>query len=261
MKILTFLLLLFTLTAGAQTAITVTVKDAENNSALPFATVIAHNKNFIADVDGKVIVTDPGNSFTVTYTGYKQQKVIVTSSRKFYTIKLAPLPEVLKEVVINATNPANELMGRAIRRKLLTDPQRKLESFKYKTYDRLVVTANPDSISGKLVSVFAYEKLGKRFQKLDSTIFKFKKIIDRQHLYQTEKVSEFKFNRNQGLKEEVLATRMAGFKQPLYEFIGLNLQSYSVYTDKIEILKLNMQAPLQMMPCWNTILKYSIRLP
>jgi len=244
MKILTFLLLLFTVTVGAQTAITVNVKDAENNNALPFATVIAHNKNFIADVDGKVVITDAGNSFTVTYTGYKQQKVSVTTSRKFYTIKLAPLPQVLKEIVINATNPANEVMGRAIRRKLLTDPQRKLESFKYKTYDRLVVTANPDSISGKLDSVFAYEKLGKRFEKLDSTIFKFKKIIDRQHLYQTEKVSEFKFNRNQGLKEEVLATRMAGFKKPLYEFIGLNLQSYSVYTDKIEIFETKYAGPM-----------------
>ena len=177
MKILTFLLLLFTLTAGAQTAITVTVKDAENNNALPFATVTAHEKNYITDVDGKVVVDNSGTTLSATYTGYKSQKITIETSRRFYTIKLTPRPEVLKEVVINATNPANEVMGRAIRRKLLSDPQRKLESFKYKTYERLVVTANPDSISGKLDSVFAYEKLGKRFQKLDSTIFKFKKII------------------------------------------------------------------------------------
>ena len=56
MKILTFLLLLFTFAASAQTAITVTVKDAESNNALPFATVTVADKNFVTDVDGKVIV-------------------------------------------------------------------------------------------------------------------------------------------------------------------------------------------------------------
>jgi hypothetical protein len=244
MKILTFLLLLFTFAASAQTAITVTVKDAESNNALPFATVTVADKNFVTDVDGKVIIDESGTMLSASYTGYNQQKITVEASRRFYTIKLTPRPEILNEVVINASNPANEIIGRAIRRKLLTDPQRKLETFKYKSYDRLVVTANPDSISGKLDSVFAYEKIGKRFQKLDSTIFKFKKIIDRQHLYQTEKVSEFKFNREQGLKEEVLATRMAGFKKPLYEFIGLKLQSYSVYTDKVEIFETTYSGPL-----------------
>lgn len=244
MKILQFLLLLFSLAAGAQTAITVTVKDAGDNSTLPFATITSNNKNFIADGDGKLVLQQPADFFTVSYTGYKSQKVMVHAGIKFYRIVLTPRPEILKEMVINASNPAHEIMGKAIKRKPGNDPQSKLESFKYKTYDRLVVTANPDSVSGKLDSVFAYEKIGRRFMKLDSTAFKFKRIISRQHLYQTEKVSEFKYTKEQGLKEEVLATRMAGFKQPLYEFIGLKLQSYSVYTDKVELFETKYAGPL-----------------
>ena len=244
MKILTFLFLLLSISVGAQTAITVTVKDAENNTGLPFATVISQGKNYITDVDGKLVLEQPSATITATYTSYTPQSLTITPERRFYTIKLAAHSEVLKELVINDNNPAKEIMGRAIRRKPITNPQQKLASFSYKTYDRLVVTANPDSISSKLDSVFVYEEIGKRLAKIDSSRFKFKKLIDKRHLYQTEKVSEYKFNRDQGLKEEVLATRMAGFKQPLYEFIGLKLQSYSVYTDKIDLLETKYAGPM-----------------
>jgi hypothetical protein len=244
MRIFTLFFLLFTVAASAQNAITVTVKDAENNTALPFATITSKGKNLITDVDGKLVIEYHSDTFTVSYTGYHSQKVVVKPEAHFYTVKLKSNPEQLQELVINGVNPATEIIGRAIRRKAINDPQRKLQSFRYKTYDKLVVTANPDSINGKLDSIYAYEKIGKRFLKLDSTSFKFKKIIDQQHLYQTEKVSEFKFIKGQSLKETVLATRMAGFKQPLYEFIGLKLQSYSVYTDKIDLFNTKYAGPL-----------------
>lgn len=244
MRILTVLLFLFTLTIQAQTAITVVVKDAKSNDPLPFTTIESNGKGFISDVDGRVVLDQPGSFFTVSYTGYSPKRVNVEKGRKFYTVKLELHTEQLEAVVINASDPAKDIIGKAIRRKSINDPQRKLSSFVYKTYDRLVVTANPDSISGKLDSIFTYEKTGRRFEKIDSSGFKFKKIIDQQHLYQTEKVSVFRFNKEQGLKEDVLATRMAGFKKPLYEFIGLKLQSYSVYTDKIDLFETKYAGPL-----------------
>ncbi|MES2486358.1 MAG: DUF5686 family protein, partial [Bacteroidota bacterium] len=244
MRILTFLFLLIHFTVTAQTAVTVTVKDAQTELGLPFATVVSGTKSYITDVDGKLILERPGTTLYATYTGYAKGQAAITPLVKFYTIKLEPKSDELDEVVINAPNHANDIVGRAIRRKHINDPQRHLESFTYKTYERMIVTANPDSISGKLDSIFTYEKAGRMLQKVDSTHFKFKKLIDRRHIYQTEKVSEYKFNKDQGFKENVLATRMAGFKQPLYEFIGLKLQSYSVYTDKIDLLETKYAGPL-----------------
>jgi len=244
MRILTLLFLLISLSVGAQTAITVTVKDAQTQLGLPFATVISGNKSYITDVDGQLILEHPSATLQASYTGYSKGQAAVLSAVKFYTIKLEPQSDELDELVITATNHANEIMGRAIHRKHINDPQRHLESFTYKTYERMIVTANPDSISGKLDSIFTYEKAGRMLQKVDSTRYKFKKLIDRRHIYQTEKVSEYKFNKDQGFKENVLATRMAGFKQPLYEFIGLKLQSYSVYTDKIDLLETKYAGPL-----------------
>ena len=45
-------------------------------------------------------------------------------------------------------------------------------------------------------------------------------------------------------KETILATRMAGFDQPLYEYLGLKLVSYSVYENPFEILEIPVQNPI-----------------
>ncbi|MFP9112315.1 DUF5686 family protein [Flavobacterium sp. RHBU_3] len=238
------MLFFFTLSVGAQNAITITVRDAETNKPLPFATITSAAKNHVADVDGKLVLSVTANEFTTSYTGYSPQKTKLKEGNVFYTVLLAPKATTLHEVVINAKNPANDIIAKAIKRKPVNDPQQKLESYRYKTYDRLVITANPDSIKSSIDTVFQYEKAGRLVEKIDSATYKFKKFINKQHLYQTEKVSEFSYNKSQGLKEMVLATRMAGFKKPLYEFIGLTLQSYSVYTNNIVIFETKYAGPL-----------------
>ncbi len=247
MRILTFLLLLISNIVVAQSAITGIVKDSETGQPLPFATIYQQNgKSSIADVDGKFVLEHAPmhEIFTVTYIGYSERVFKITPGRNFYSVAMESKPGQLQEVYIDGVNPANEIIRKALRGKIINDPQQKLNSFSYKTYERLIVTANPDSISGALDSVYAYEKAARIFKKIDSTEYKFKKLVEKRHIYQTEKVSEFLFNKKQGLKENVLATRMAGFKQPLYEFIGLKLQSYSVYTNNIDILETKYAGPL-----------------
>ncbi len=247
MRILTFLLFFISLASQAQSAITGIVKDSETEEILPFATIYQQNgKSIIADVDGKFVLEHAKmhEIFTVAYIGYAQRSFKITPGRIFYSVALKAKQEQLHELVINGENPVIGIIKRAIRGRIINDPQQKLNSFSYKTYERLIVTANPDSINGALDSIYSYEKVGRIFQKIDSTDYKFKKLLEKRHLYQTEKVSEFLYNREQGLKENVLATRMAGFKQPLYEIIGLKIQSYSVYRDKIDILETKYEGPL-----------------
>jgi hypothetical protein len=245
MRIIAFLILLIGITAQAQAPVKGIVKDSKTNTPLAFATIIPQNgKTTVTDVDGRFVIENKDNitHFTVTYTGYEPQ-VVQVDGKKSYKVSLRARSEEMNELVISSVNPAKELIKLAIKAKKDNDPQKKLNSYRYKTYDRLVVTANPDSIAGVLDSIFIYEKVGRRFEKIDSSDFKFKKMIEKQHLYQTEKVSEFIFNKEQGLKENVLATRMAGFKQPLYEIIALKLQSYSVYND-IDLVETKYAGPL-----------------
>lgn len=245
MRIFAVLLLFLCFSANAQVTLTGIVKSSENTT-LPFATIITEDGQIvISDVDGKFIIEEKNlpKYFTVTYIGFKSKTVQTDIERKFYTVLLKEEPGLLHELVIEKSNAANRIIKEAIRRKPQNNPQHRLSSFRYKSYDKLIVTAHPDSISGKLDSIYLYEKAGRRFLKIDSSSFKFKKLINKQHLYQTEKISEFNYNSRQGLKENVLATRMAGFKQPLYELISLKLQSYSVYED-IDIVESRYAGPL-----------------
>ena len=161
MRVITVLLFLFSMAANAQFTITGIVKDGSTNSPLPFATIKTQEGNtIIGDLDGKFIIESKTKqqSITITYTGYEAKTVKTHSTKKFYTVVLKSKPNELEELVINQTNMATTIIKHAIRIKENNDPQQKLNSFRYKTYNKLIVTANPDSISSKLDSIYLYEK-------------------------------------------------------------------------------------------------------
>ncbi|MCG2610119.1 DUF5686 family protein [Flavobacterium sp. SM15] len=246
MKRLLFVLcILFCILCNAQRSVSGIVLNSEK-APLSFATLhLSNGKTIIGDVDGKFLIenTQGVTSFTVSYTGFTTQTITIEPNKKFYRVLLKSKTLELSELVVGE-NPALEIIRKTIASKDLNNPLKKLNSFQLKTYNKLIVTANPDSIAGRIDSVFLYEKIGARLIKMDSSDFKFKKIIQKQHLYQTEKVSQIQFNKPQGIKETVLATRMAGFKQPIYEYIGLKLQSSSVYENKIELFETKYANPI-----------------
>jgi hypothetical protein len=59
-----------------------------------------------------------------------------------------------------------------------------------------------------------------RPSKIDSSDYKFKEIISKQHLFQ-KKVSQYQFG-NEKLKETILGRK----KQPVYEILAFSLQSF-----------------------------------
>ncbi|MFB9078655.1 DUF5686 family protein [Flavobacterium procerum] len=245
MKLFCFLTLFFTLTIQAQFQINGIVTDS-NNKPLPFATITTpENNNAITDVDGKFIfkISTATSSMTVSYIGFHTKTISVSTSKKFYAVSLLQKTDDLKEVVVSNENPALTIIKKVIASKNQNDPQKKLHNFEYKTYNKLIVTANPDSIDGRIDSSAAYKDLSKKTIHIDSSDYKFKEIISKQHLFQTEKVSQYQFAENK-LKETILGTRMAGFKQPVYEIIAFNLQSISIYDSKYELFETKYENPI-----------------
>ncbi|MFD1601216.1 DUF5686 family protein [Flavobacterium artemisiae] len=245
MKLFCFLTLFFTLTLQAQIQINGIVTDS-NNKPLPFATITtSENNSTITDIDGKFIfkISTSATSVTVSYIGFKTKTIPLITNKKFYAVTLLQKTDDLKEVVVSNENPALTIIRKAIASKSLNDPQKKLKTFEYKTYNKLIVTANPDSINGRIDSSAAYKDLDKKIIHIDSSDYKFKEIISKQHLFQTEKVSQYQFGNNK-LKETILGTKMAGFKQPIYEVIAFNLQSISIYDPKYELLETKYENPI-----------------
>lgn len=131
----------------------------------------------------------------------------------------------------------------AIRNKPANDPQHKLQSFALKSYTKLIVSANPDSIRGELETVPRKKLFGKWYTKVDSTQYKLKKFVARQHFFETEKVSEFQFD-GRNVKETVIGTKMSGFREPVYEVLGFNLQSFSIYDEYYELFETKYNSPV-----------------
>ena len=245
MKLFCFLMLFFTLTLQAQFQINGIVNDP-NNKPLPFATIVtSENTHTVTDVDGKFTLTSKLKitSFTVSYIGFESTTIITSDQKKFYPITLSLKTDALQEVVVTNENPALAIIRKVIASKNTNNPQKKLKSFEYKTYNKLIVTANPDSIDGRIDSSATYKDLKKTKINIDSSDYKFKEIISKQHLFQTEKVSQYQFGNN-NLKETILGTKMAGFKQPVYEIIAFNLQSISVYDSKYELFETKYNNPI-----------------
>ena len=245
MKLFCFLMLFFTLTLQAQFQINGIVNDP-NNKPLPFATIVtSENTHTVTDVDGKFTLTSKLKitSFNVSYIGFESTTIITSDQKKFYPVILNLKTAALQEVVVTNENPALAIIRKVIASKNTNNPQKKLKSFEYKTYNKLIVTANPDSIDGRIDSSATYKDLKKTKINIDSSDYKFKEIISKQHLFQTEKVSQYQFGNN-NLKETILGTKMAGFKQPVYEIIAFNLQSISVYDSKYELFETKYNNPI-----------------
>ena len=239
MRNLLLLVFILPLLAISQNKIQGIVIDSKTKQPLPFASIVT-NTNFgtLTDIDGEfyIITKNSFHQITVSYVGYKSVTVPISISDKFISIKLEASVENLNEVLITAKeNPALQIIRNAINNKPKNNIEKFLNSFKFNTYNKILVTANPDSISGKVDSVFVIKEGEKKFKKLDSSNYKFKKEIDKQHLYISEKISEFQFQKGKKKKEVILASRMAGLKQPIYELLAITFQDFSFYNEEYTI--------------------------
>ncbi|MFA9188999.1 DUF5686 family protein [Flavobacterium sp. FBOR7N2.3] len=253
-----FLLFFFTLSLQAQFQINGIVKNTNSNEVLPFATITTDNGNYsITDVDGKFSITSstPISFFYVSYIGYTKTKINIQKNTTFYNVSLTQATANLNEVVINTENAALAIIKKTIALKDNNNPQKRLKSFEFKTYNKLIVSANPDSISGQIDSIIVRRTKKGVYYKIDSTNYKFKTTVDKRHLFQTEKVSQYQFGNNK-LKETILGTKMAGLKQPLYEILTFNLQSFSIYDPKYELFETKYNSPIAD----NSIKEYNYKL-
>jgi hypothetical protein len=235
MKKLVLVVLLIPFFAFSQTKIQGVVIDSKTSQPLSFASIVT-NTNFgaLADLDGKFNIKskNPFQQITISYVGYQSVTIPITKDDKFIRVKLKASVENLKEVLITAKeNPAIQIIRNTITAKPKNDIEKSLNSFKFNTYNKILVTANPDSINSKIDSIFILKKGVKTFKKLDSSNYKFKKEIDKQHLYISEKISTFKYQKGKKKKEIILASKMAGLQQPIYELLAITLQDFSFYNE------------------------------
>lgn len=230
-KIFHTLTLFFTLISFAQ--IKGTVKD-ENGKPLPYVNIYIEN-TYIGTTSNELGTyelnsKDQKNIHLIfQHLGFKTQKHWVTSTQVPYQLDITLLEEnyELKELVINTSeNPTNEIIKNAIvaRKKNAA----KTDKFEADFYSRGVFKAK--NIPKKFMGI----EIGDFDGNLDST----RSGI----IYQSETVSKIKFEKPNNLKEEIIASKIAGNDNGFSYNTALNT-NYDFYENYVNF-GINMVSPI-----------------
>ncbi len=119
----------------------------------------------------------------------------------------------------------------------------KSPDFSYTFYEKSIISAYPDSISASIDTLFKNKRKTKFV--IDSSSYKFKKIITKQHVYQTEKVATVSIEKGKK-KETIIGLKMAGLKQPVYELLGQEFMPFDLSKKQLKILQFTFQNPFSI---------------
>lgn len=218
-------LVLFPYILFAQNEVEGIILDHKTQEPLAFVNIVSDSGNgAITDIDGKFSITlvDQNCCLNISYVGYQPLRYNV-SKDKLQTIYLTPKTIDLSEVTIYpGKNPAHRIIQNTIDNRDINNPE-KIDAFTYTSYDKMVLTIDADSLLKSDTSL------------LDSSQMNIRSLLEKQHLFLLETVTERKYM-SPGLNQEnVIATKVSGFKDPLVAFMISQVQSTSFYDEHIHI--------------------------
>jgi hypothetical protein len=230
-----WLLFLIPLCSISQQTYTGIIKNHYTNESLSFANIkLTDLKLFHSNIYGnfEFETSKTIREFTVSYVGFQPKTIKIIPNTFHYEVYLTPKTEQLNEVIIQASeNESLRIVKNIIENEPMNNLLKNLSNFNYNAYNKTVISANPDSISAKIDTIFKVENGKRVLKKVDSSSFKMKNILDKRHLYISEKISNFHYKKGSEVKEEILGVRIAGFKQPLYEILSLNFSDFNIYDE------------------------------
>ncbi|HNW96998.1 MAG TPA: DUF5686 family protein [Bacteroidales bacterium] len=211
------------------------VIDAQNHEPLAFVNILINNENNVhqTDIDGVFKITSLQNidSLKLSYVGYESYTYKVGDKTKNILIALTSKEVLLNEVVIlPGENPAHRIINRMIENRDLNNPE-KLSSFSYSSYNKMIFTADLDSVKTDTA-------VG------DSDLIKTKVFFEKQYLFLMESVMERKFMYPDKNSEKLIAYKISGFKDPLFALLVTQMQSFSFYNEIITIGDKNYITPV-----------------
>ena len=201
-----------------------TVINSKTKEPIAFANIVFDNnprKGTISNIDGIFRVNKSKvNSITISYIGY-QLKTITLKNLNSNIITLVPEINALGEVVVNSTeNPANRIIRKVIENRDVNNPL-KINSFTYKSYNKVVFDSGSKSTADSLGDTFKDK-----------------------NLFITETISKRKYLRPSFSEDEVIATKTSGLKRPNFALLPTSFQPFSFYENNILLYDINYLNPI-----------------
>lgn len=205
------------------------VLDAETGEPLAFVNIVLDKstRGVASDIDGKFSIDLNGSErvLNASYVGYEPARWEIGSKRSGVRIYMKKIPVVLDEVVIlPGINPAHRIIKNVVKNRDLNNPE-KLDAFSYTSYEKSIFTLDLDSL--RMIDTML----------LDTASREVRRFFDRQDIFIAESVTQRKFLRPERNRENVIATRVSGMKDPIFVFLVSQIQSTSFYKERINILR------------------------
>lgn len=237
------------------------VLDASNGQPIPFVNISLINSNTgtVSDIDGSFVLKNAHfpMDLQISYVGYETKKILLNQLPvKPLQILLKPQTIDLPELTVTATeNPAHRIIRKVIENRERNNPEQ-WSSFKYVSYNKLVFTIDKKSVFYQCDSIRIKKEKSSRYKPYQ---FEQKDTIDSQnlmlsyrvdsffkksYLFLSESVTRRIFKYPDKNKEVVIATRTSGLQQPYFVAMATQFQSFSFYTDYVNVFDKKYLNPL-----------------
>jgi hypothetical protein len=229
-------LLMVSFFSFAQVSVSGKVKDALNNAPLAFVNIVSSETGVgcTSDIDGRFAFKSQSSSkqLKISFVGYETVVYNITSNTSNLLIKLTPKDVELSEVTIKpGLNPAHRIINQVIANRTKNNYEN-LPEFSYTSYEKTIFTVNPDSL------------LQMNEAMLDSSDLKLKRFLQKRDFMLIENVIEKNYMAPHHKLEKVVASRISGFRDPIFMFLLNQLQSSSFYDEVIKIADKNYINPI-----------------
>lgn len=214
------------------------VVDARTQEPLAFVHVLPEGavQGATSDIDGRFAVPVPALPATLrfSYVGYAPLMLAV-SAPDAGTVRMERTAIALAEaVVMPGENPAHRIIALCHANRRQNDGLRN-RPHRYTSYSKTVLTADLDSAA--LVDTA-------RLAQMDTAERKVAEFIAKQHLLLIESATRRSFIPPAQEKEEVLAMRVSGLKDPSLLALLASTKTFSMYAPQIEINERSYLGPI-----------------
>ncbi|HEX2617576.1 MAG TPA: DUF5686 family protein [Flavobacteriales bacterium] len=251
-----FITLLFLLpfTVSAQIALTGRVVDSASNEPLAFVPIHVDDdrQGITTDIDGRFALTVPALPITLrlSYVGYAPLVVTVSDARPVLIDLVQSNTELQAAVVTPTENPANRIIKRVYAQRKENDGMQQ-RSYRYTSYSKTIFSAKPDTtVQAALTANKPAEEekdtLTVRLGKKDTaaTHTDLMQLMEEQHIFLIESATKKSFIPPAAEKEEVLAMRVSGLKDPSLLALAAQTKTFSIYSPQISIGDKNYLGPI-----------------
>ncbi len=225
----TLYLLVSQLAFGQNKTLSGSITDEETKESLAFVNIITPDgkAGVSSDIDGKFQISVPENTqmLLITSVGYEKLEYILGTKTSRIQIKLKRKSYLLTELEITpGDNPAHRIIKNVVLYRDTNNPK-KLQSFAYTSYDKMVVTLDMEHVQ-KADSIL----------EIPDSIGTISEMVKDKDILIMENVVEKKFLAPERNHEKIIASRVSGLKDPLIVFVVSQIQSTSFYDEIIHMV-------------------------